>query len=537
MARPIVEIVPAVALDVRRRLFAALSEALDLDFSTPGSTPAVAAGRVLIDEDPGNIDLPTLVLGAARGLPGSDPMVQFADSDAVPEPLRGWSIPDDAIGMAHTLESVGQATVLARVSGRPVWTSEQQDGVRLDRAALVPAELGDADTLLGRWAPQSYFDLLPLVHFFRSLDRTDAWSQPPLMASFIMDDPNLRSERYGYIDFLELAEQGFHTSVSTIPLDGWHIRSRVAELFRSHPDTLSLLIHGNNHTLHELEDGRGDEARLRMLAQALRRARSVAARAGVAVAEVMAAPHGRCSEESARDMALIGYESLCISRPFPWLDKPPGDHPLAGWCPADASTPTPVLPRIPISARPDALPLRAYLGQPIIVYGHHWDLADQPDLLHRWAGDIARLGDVTWASVGEISRRMFSWRANGDALIVRPHTRVVEVDLPDFINRITVDAPPGPGYELVEIDHGARLTTMPRDEADSVVSEGRSLTIRLVAEDAIAADQVPDPLWRPWPIMRRLLTEARDRSQPRRDALLRLSGAPMAVAAVAAVLM
>jgi hypothetical protein len=339
------------------------------------------------------------------------------------------------------------------------------------------------------------------------------------LASFIMDDPNLGSERYGYIDFAELADQPFHTSVSTIPLDGWHVRSSVADLFRSHPETLSLLVHGNNHTLHELDDGRGDEARLRMLAQSLRRARSMAARAGVRVAEVMAAPHGRCSEESARDMALIGYESLCISRTFPWLEKPPGDRPLAGWFPADVSSPTPVLPRIPISTGPNVLPLRAYLGQPIIVYGHHWDLADRPDLLHRWAGDIARLGDVTWTSVGAISRRMFSSRVDGDAMIVRPLTRVVDVDVPDSAGRVIVEAPPGPGYEQVEIDRGAGVTTMPRGEADFIVGESRSVRIRLVADGAIDPLRVASPTPRPWPLLRRILTEARDRSQPRRDLL------------------
>ena len=218
-------------------------------------------------------------------------------------------------------------------------------------------------------------------------------------------------------------------------------------------------------------------------------------------------------------MALIGYESLCISRTFPWLDKPPGDHPLAGWFPADVSSPTPVLPRIPISARSDTLPLRAYLGQPIIVYGHHWDLGDRPDLLHTWAGDIARLGDVTWTSVGAISRRMFSSRAYRDTLIVRPHTRVVDVDVPDSANRVVVDAPPGPGYERVEIEHGAGVTTMPRGEADLVVGESRSIRIRLIADGAIDPLQVASPTPRPWPLLRRMLTEARDRSQPRRDLL------------------
>jgi hypothetical protein len=219
-------------------------------------------------------------------------------------------------------------------------------------------------------------------------------------------------------------------------------------------------------------------------------------------------------------MASIGYESLCISRPFPWLQKPPGTVPLAGWFPADTSGPQPVLPRIPISAPRGLLPLRAFLRQPIIVYGHHWDLADQPDLLHKWADDIARLGDVAWTSVGAISRRMYSWRTDGDTVLVRPHTRVVDVDLPEAARRVFVEAPQVPGYELVETEsQGSVVTTRRRSEAEFSPGEGDSITIRLVPEEAIDPRRVPAPGLRPWPVIRRVLTEVRDRSQPQRDAL------------------
>jgi len=257
-----------------------------------------------------------------------------------------------------------------------------------------------------------------------------------------------------------------------------------------------------------------------MLSQSLNRARRIASRSRIPITEVMAAPNGRWSEESARDMATIGYESLCISRPFPWMQKPPGTVPLAGWFPADTSGPQPVLPRIPISAPRGVLPLRAFLGQPIIVYGHHWDLAEQPDFLHRWADDIARLGDVVWASVGAISRRMYSWRTDGDTVLVRPHTRVIDVDLPEATRRVVVEAPPGSGYELVEaVAPGSGVTTRMRSEAEFNVGHGGSLTIRLVPEEAIDPGRVPAPGPQPWPLIRRALTEARDRTQPQWDSL------------------
>jgi len=519
MARPVIEVVPRIAFDRRRRLFVALSDAFDVDIvAGPGSSARIS-GRVVLGGDVGRFELPTLLFGESTVVSDMTATIHFSESSQVPVSFRGWALSDRTIGSA-ALEDPGQATVLARVADRPVWTTEHRNGIRLDRSAVAPEELADSQTLLGRFTPEDFFGLLPLVHFLRTIDRPDAWSAPPLMASFIMDDPNLRSKRYGYLDFAELALQPFHTSVSTIPLDGWYIRPGVADLFRSHPESLSLMIHGNNHTLHELDDGRGDEARLRMLSQSLNRARRIASRSQVPIAEVMAAPHGRCSEESALDMASIGYESLCISRPFPWLQTPPGTVPLAGWFPADTSAPQPVLPRIPISTTHQILPLRAFLGQPIIVYGHHWDLADQPDVLHRWAADVARLGDVVWASVGSISRRMYSWRTDGETVLIRPHTRVVDVDLPEAARRVAVEAPPGPGYELVEaVSSGSGVTTKKRSEAEFSLGGGGSVTIRLVPEGVIDPRRVPAPTPRPWPVIRRALTEARDRSQPQRDSM------------------
>lgn len=520
MARPVIEVVPSGAFDLRRRLFAALADALEVDIAAGPLPSSQTSGRVIFGDDVGELQVPTLHLVESAILPGATAAVHFSESIEVPAAFRGWDLADRSLAHAAALEGAGQATVLARVADRPVWTTEHRNGIRLDRAAVAPEELADSETLLARFTPEDFFGLLPLVQFLRTIDRPDVWSTAPLTASFIMDDPNLRSQRYGYLDFAELARQPFHTSVSTIPLDGWFIRPGVAELFRSHPEALSLMIHGNNHTLHELDDGREDEARLRMLAQSLNRARTIASRAGVPIAEVMAAPHGRCSEESARDMASIGYESLCISRPYPWLQKPPSTAPLAGWFPTDTSTPLPVLPRIPISAPHVVLPLRAFLGQPIIVYGHHWDLANHPDILQTWADDIARVGDVRWESVGAISRRMYSWRTEGDAVLVRPHTRVVDVDLPEATSQLIVEAPRGPGYELVElVSPGSGVTTRRRSEAEFGLGEGASVTIRLVAEGAIDPGRVPAPGPRPWPVIRRALTEARDRSQPGRDAV------------------
>jgi hypothetical protein len=527
MTQPLIGVSPPPALESRARLFAALSDALDVRFASAGTAPSGVAALVQFGDERTPTGLPTLVLGAGRGVPTGATHVQLTRSVALDTHLRSWTIPDDAIAAAPSLEASQQSETLATAGDRPVWCTQIRDGIKLEHAALVPTELGNDETLTSRLVPRRFFDLLPLVHFLRTLDRPDRWHLPPVCASFVMDDPNLHSVRYGYLDFEQLALDathiGFHMSVSTIPLDGWLVQRKAAHLFRTRQDVLSLLIHGNNHTRHELCDGRAEQSRLQMIAQALRRVRVFEARTGLPVAKVMTAPHGRCSEAIAWDLARLGLESLCISRTFPWLERPPADQPLAGWFPADTSTPTPVLRRMPLSSSPEQLPLRAFLAQPIILYGHHSDLADGTGVLAEWAERVARLDGVTWASVGEISRRLVSWRSCGDTIVVRPHTRLVEFQIPVGASRIRVERPGGIGYEHAVLrEESSRETQLsPSDPQDRVATlSGQALQrIQINPSAAIEPYDVQDPSWSAWPLTRRFLTEARDRARPRVDAM------------------
>jgi hypothetical protein len=48
--------------------------------------------------------------------------------------------------------------------------------------------------------------------------------------------------------------------------------------------------------------------------------------------------------------------------------------------------------------------LRAFLGQPSILYGHHDLLADGLEVLGQAAQELNRLGSVRWSSLAEIAR-------------------------------------------------------------------------------------------------------------------------------------
>lgn len=223
-------------------------------------------------------------------------------------------------------------------------------------------------------------------------------------------------------------------------------------------------------------------------------------------------------------MARLGFESMCVSRSFPWLDRPPASHPLAGWYPADTSSVVPTVARIPLSGQPERIALRAFLGQPIVLYGHESDLGRMPDLFTTWAERVARLKDVSWASVGDISRGLVTWRSDGETLWVRPHTGLVEVAAPQGIERIVIEADDfgDAAVTVTDASRGSARVSVTDGRGEAPVSQGASnLTIRIRPERDVDAEDVPVPRWSPWPLTRRLLTEARDRSRPRIDALRR----------------
>jgi hypothetical protein len=233
----------------------------------------------------------------------------------------------------------------------------------------------------------------------------------------------------------------------------------------------------------------------------------------------MAAPHGRCSEEAAWDMARLGFESICVTRSFPWLDRPPSEFPLAGWFPADTSSVMPAIERVPLSSDPDEIVLRAFLDQPIVLYGHDSDLGAQPDLFAMWAEQVSRLDGVSWLSAGRISRELVSWRSEPETLWVRPHTRMVNVATPPGISRLIVEAE-GEGYDTAVVTDGAgTVTARPLSSGDSceiaLSGTGGDLTIELRSNSVVNCEDFAAPRWSPWPLTRRFLTEARDRSRPK----------------------
>jgi hypothetical protein len=229
------------------------------------------------------------------------------------------------------------------------------------------------------------------------------------------------------------------------------------------------------------------------VAQALRRVRRFETRTGLRVSRVMAPPHGVCSTAAMHALARLGFDALCISDAYKGANRPL----LAGWEPGELLPGgVPLVPRYHLGQPRADLVFRGLLNQPVVLYGHHEDLAGGLEPLHRAADELRELGDVAWMSMEQIAATQFVSRQEGSSLHVRAYARRLSVRVPEGVERLHVElagtserfetaCAPGT-FARVEIPVGSPL------QADSVAAPRRSLR----------------------PLVRRLATEGRDRLRP-----------------------
>jgi hypothetical protein len=463
----------------------------------------------------------------ASGMSGEIASVRLSSDSALARPLRGRAIPESAIAGEPT-HAPARGTVLAGVESRPVWWQIDAAGAPLSVSAYPLAGLRAGETLRDHLRAGRFMGLLPLVHFLGQVLADRAWRLPPPRAAFIVDDPNLHWPSYGFLKYGELAahavRHGYHVGFATVPLDGWLINPRVSTLLAQNTSVLSLLLHGNDHVARELGRLDTDAAALPAIAQALRRIAALERRSGMTVERVMAPPHGACSEAALRAMFRLGIEAACSTQPHPWRYPSPPATPLAGWHPAEmVAGGLPVLPRYPLGAPTEDLVLRALLGQPLIVYGHHDDFAQGLDILAQTASEINALGDVRWGPLGQIARASFATRQTGETLLVRMHARRIAVDVPAGVRalRVLVQEPFGgaAGHSLTHADGCMDVTFaggLGVSEPLAVAAPAR-VELTLTADRPLHPAAVPSRGIRLWPWIRRALVEGRDHVQALRQ--------------------
>lgn len=459
--------------------------------------------------------------------------VEFTDEVAVDERLRGRSLEELRSPVKPLPTAVGDA-VMAQASGRPVWTASEWGGGRVHQAAFGPPELREGERLKDHLAFRNFMALTPLIHFLRELTGFEAWRRPALRASFILDDPNLHWTTYGYIRYPQLAdhaaEHGYHVGVAMLPLDTGLAHPGALRLFRER-NQLSLLVHGNNHVKRELDRPAAEAEPLAVAAQALRRVASFESRTGTPVCRVMVPPHddymgatasssappsGACSEEMMVAMRRCGFEGVSYWGPSRTAACPE----LVGWDPADVwfGGGLPGLHRVTFDAQADELVLRSFLDQPLILFGHHEDLAGNLRVLAEAAAKVNLLGAVEWRSTTDLVRSNFFTREEHDLLRVRPFSSRVRLGHNGSVARRVVVDPPADGtgangVDVVVMSAGARVGAGSLGEP-MLLPQANDLELVMIGPDSVDPATVPAPRWSPWPLVRRCLTEGRDRVQP-----------------------
>jgi hypothetical protein len=510
----IVAIRPAAARAERPRLFAALEAALPVSFRDwrDGDAPDAL---IAFDAEPLPARLPAIAIAAGAGAARGE-RVRFGDGPGVDRRVHGVELERQAV--AAPLAPADEEAVLASGEGGPVWTRAAATGTQ--RVGCTLPELEAHQILRDALGSPSGVALIALVQFLRELTDGLRGAVPPLRAALLFDDPNLRWRSYGFIDYARLLAHadahGYHASMAMIPIDVGPAHRGAARLFRTRPDRLSLVFHGNNHSRKELLAPGDDAAALALSAQALRRIERFEQRHALHVDRVMTPPHGRCSTHVARALGALGFDALCAIHPLPWTDTPPPERLLAGWGPADFAFGCPVIPRAPITSSHADLALRAFMDHPLVVYGHHEDVADGLEPLAAAAALVNRLGPVEWTSIGRIAEGNFTLRVEGGTAHVRAFSGRLRLELPANVDQVVVEAPRDELGSLVgwspaggaPVPFGASLPVAP----------GHPLVVHLRRSDEVRAADVDAPAWSPWPMLRRAATEVRDRALPLRPA-------------------
>ena len=180
------------------------------------------------------------------------------------------------------------------------------------------SEIVDIDTPAPRdCEPHRDFfaSLIPLVLFLKHAFREQSWHLQTRAACITVDDPLLKPT-YGFIEFEAfqkwLRQNQLAATFAFIPWNHHRSNRRVVQLFCENPDTLSICVHGYNHTNREF--GETDYHVLHTIAtDALRKMRQHQQRYGLAYDEIMIVPQGKFSNEALDVLGEVGYRAMVNS--------------------------------------------------------------------------------------------------------------------------------------------------------------------------------------------------------------------------------
>jgi hypothetical protein len=508
-----------------------LAQLYPIDFTAAGETGFERMEAAIFFSDEEAVAIRALEHGVSSFVFRRSPSTTVLDAtarvsfsgDLILHPsFRNSRIPLGRATEAADLNPAEGDSILAFQDSLRLWVFRSDHRAELHTVALEVPSLEGHRLLWEHLRPDGWLAPIPLLHFLGRVTAGIDWSPLPPRACFIFDDPNLHSVRYGYIDYAGLAaharRHNYHAAIATVPLDAWYAGRGAVEFFRQYREYVSLLIHGNDHARNELGCDYNEEDALRMLAQALRRVTELEHKTKLRVERVIAPPHGGCSESVLAQASRLPIEAVCTSAEPLARSQNRTKLPLHfGLLPAwFGSGCCPVIRRWDLIYGLLPLRLAAFLGQPIIAYGHHQDCAAGLGPLAEIASVVNRWGPTTWTNLETILRGNYRTIRDGELMHVQMCSRSVHVRIPEGISHVMVHASMGdesvPGQISVASSDGQHY------ECTAGVpfraTGCGSLQLKIRSSEVIDPATVGPPAYRLWPPVRRLLSIGRDRLMP-----------------------
>ena len=451
----------------------------------------------------------------------ADEDVTFSQDEVLHPAFRGAT---ERLGTELSVAEIVPAdehVPLARHNSAILWQFRTVHGVELHTVASAPPQFGAGQLLWSHLEYGNWAGLFPLMHFLQRLTEDVDWQPTPPVGCFMFDDPNLHSLHYGYLDFAKLVQgselHNYHVALATVPLDAWYAASKAVELFRNNKSRLSLLMHGNNHVKSELARDYDEHEAIRLLSQAVRRVVRFEQRTGLKVARVIAPPHGGCSSSMMAQMLRLPLEGVCTMASSLL-------HSASGPLSLDFGlSPTWFMAGgIPVVGRWDfrygIIPLRlaAFLGQPIVPYGHHGDCAEGIGRLAHMADVVNSWGPLTWTDMESILRSQYRTRTDAELMHIEMRSRRIKVQIPEGISHVAVHAAAGIDTDAVRVrfSAGNDMSEQSHWSTPFPLKSSGTVEVTVMSDSIVDPANVHRPKYQPWPSVRRSLCIVRDRVLP-----------------------
>jgi peptidoglycan/xylan/chitin deacetylase (PgdA/CDA1 family) len=269
----------------------------------------------------------------------------------------------------------------------------------------------------------AFSSMAQFILFMRRASADYGWHFNVHFANFTIDDPWL-TEPYGHLNYDallgEMQRHNFHTTIAFIPWNFDRSDPRVVALFLQHQDRFSVCIHGNDHEHKEFDDYKTAplDSQIGDIKKSVARMERFRSLTGIPYDRFMVFPHGVAPEPTFAALKRYDFLGTANSIDVPMDSEFPKETGFllrpytlryAQFLSMFRYSAEGHVPRTEIA-------IESFLGNPILLYGHHAMFANGSGAFDEFADYVNELQpDTRWTSLGEIARNMYLIRKRMDA--------------------------------------------------------------------------------------------------------------------------